>query len=224
VIDLRSNWRQPLLVMFGILAAIYLAGYILAAYSYGRVISFLVMIIDFTIAKYLVKLESEAPRKVSQIPHWPLVFSAGFTVLLLAVTFTAFVSPALGRSLTTEQKSYEPYYFLYEYTDHYDVILADPGSSKSNPIPSFSGKLVSSYNDLPFIPDLRQRVTDAAHFFDLDATQSERQEIIHKYGVQFILLENISTPDGKKLAAAIKPLGKIVYRNNRFTLISVDAR
>jgi len=104
--------------------------------------------------------------------HWPLVFSASFTVLLLALTYTAFVSPALDRTTVKEQKSYEPYYFLYNYTKHYDVILANPGSSKSNPIPTFSGKLVGLYNDLPFIPDLSERVSDAAHFFDVDARRA----------------------------------------------------
>lgn len=224
IIDYRSNWRQPLLIMFGSLVAIYIAGYIFAAFSYGRVIAFLVMIIDFTIAKYLVKLESKPPQKFSRLRHWPLVFSASFTVLLLALAYTAFVLPALDRTTVNEQKSYEPYYFLYNYTKHYDVILANPGSSKSNPIPTFSGKLVGLYNDLPFIPDLSERVSDAAHFFAVDAAQGEREEVIRKYGVQFVLLENLQTPDGKNLAAAIKSLGKVVYRNNRFILISVDGQ
>lgn len=220
IIDLRANWRQPHIIMFGILTAVYLAAFASAAYSYGRVISFMVMIIDFTIARYLVQLEGKPPKFI-KVANWPVVLSVGVTTILVALSFSAFISPALGRSFTAEQKSYEPYYFLLSHTNHYDVILANPGSSKSIPVTSFSGKLVGLYNDLPFIPDLGARVADAARFFDVDTAQDEREEIIQKYGVNFVLLENVQTAEGKNLAAALKTLGKAVYRNNRFTLIAV---
>ncbi len=224
VIDFRANWRQPLLVMFAILALIYIGGFLLAAYSYGRVISFLVMIIQLTLAKHLVQFEKKPLLKFVPANTWPLVFSLGVTFILLAAAYLPFISPALERSIAPGVKTYEPYYFLNSYVDHYDVVLTDPRSTKSILVPSFSGKLVASYNDLPFVPDLQDRIRDAIHFFGADATQSERQDILHKYGVQYVLLENSQSADRKALLAAMKTLGEVVYRNNRFILYSVDSK
>ena len=218
--DLRANWRQPLPLMFGFLLFVYIAGGIVKSYSYGRALSFMIILLDITIALHLVKLENRLKSRGAGVLNQPWLLCTGVTLILIAVSYNDFIAPALERSIFSARKSYEYFYFLSEYTDHYDPILAKPSIGAM--LPTFGGKVVGFGEDAPFVPDAKSRLEDVKRFFDVNTTQEDRDRVIEKYGVKYILLEKTKAANWTVFREKMRELGDIVYQNRRFILYSVS--
>jgi hypothetical protein len=98
ILDFRSNWRQPLPWMFGILLLIYILDGIFQADSYGREISYMVIILDITISIRLVRLENNMKLRDPRILNWPFIFSSGHYILFISA------SPFAGWLFSFERK------------------------------------------------------------------------------------------------------------------------
>ena len=218
--DLRANWRQPLPLMFGFLLFVYIAGGIVKSYSYGRALSFMVILLDITIALHLVKLENKLKSRGAGVLNRPWILCTGVTLILIAFSYNNFIAPALERSIFSARKSYEYYYFLSEYTDHYDPIMAKPSIGAM--LPTFGGKVVGFGEDAPFVPDAKIRLEDVKRFFDVNTTQEDRVQVLQKYGVKYILLEKTKAANWTVFREKMRELGDIVYQNRRFILYSVS--
>lgn len=86
---IRLNWRDPLGVMFFFLIFIYFYGYISHAYGYGRVIFYIVLILQIIFAAFIAENKSSLNLKY-------------FTVLLIVV------SPFLLKHTVGVVKRYRP--------------------------------------------------------------------------------------------------------------------
>jgi hypothetical protein len=216
VLDLRGDWRKPLPWMFVILLGIYILGDLSTSYSYGRVVSFMIYILDFTLAIYLVRLEHWVQVKVPRIPGLPLLLCASITLGLAALAFNPFIYPALERSILSERRSYEDYYFLSKYVKDNEVVLTDP---TGNLVPVFGGKLVGAATDLPFVPDAQARLDAVNRFFNPDTPPAEKLKVIQDYRVTFVLLQKSRAYDWRALRDFMKSYGQTVYENRRFILL-----
>jgi hypothetical protein len=222
LLDFRSNWRQPLPLMFMILLAVYVLAFIFKLYSYGRVLPYMVMLLDITTAIHLVELENKLEARGSGFLNQRLLICSIVTLTVISYGYTIFIKPALDRSVFSPRKSYENYTFLSKYVGHYDTVLADPDMGAI--IPSFAGKIVGSRIDTPFVPDVKTRLQDADRFFDLKTTQEDRMKVIQKYGVKYIMLEKTKASNWQIFREKMRELGDIVYQNRRFALYSVSTR
>jgi hypothetical protein len=206
--------------LFLLLLAVYLVGAITGAYSYGRVVSYLALVLQMTIAIDLYWLELKISEKTGCPETRQVIFSLGVSALLVALGFNAFVSPLLETIPPEETNPLEKYFFLSQYTGQEDVILTQLPTSMV--VPTFGGKVVAFDRPLAFVPDASQRRQDVLRFFDPLTSQAERQKILAKYGVGYILLEKNESSNWEQLRPLIAPFGKLIYRGKRFLLYQVN--
>jgi uncharacterized membrane protein len=72
------------------------------------------------------------------------------------------------------------------------------------------------------VPDAKTRLNDTNRFFDVEAPQAQRIEVLQKYGVKYILLEKTKAANWTFFREKMRELGDIVYQNRRFILYSVS--
>ena len=219
VLETRKDWRNPLTWMFAALLAIYLIGWVTGAYSYGRVVSYLGVILQITIAIYLLKLEYLAGARFRSLPAGQAIFSLGISLALILATLTTQVIPLFETVAPQEGNHLEKYLFLTQYTGQYDVVLTDLPTSMI--VPTFGGKVVAYDRPLPFVMDVEQRRADVLRFYDSQTTLEERREILTKYEVKYILLEKKPEDDWEATRARIAQVSELIYRGKRFLLYEV---
>ena len=218
-IEARKNWRSPLPWMFIVLLAVYVYGWATASFSYGRVMSYLGVILQITIAVYLLKLELFAGDRFRKAPTGQALFSLIATLALFGLTWNSQIMPFFNTVIPGDGNHLEKYLFLSEYTDQYDVILTDLDSSMI--VPTFGGKVVAYARPLPFVADADQRVDDVNRFYDPQTSRAERSEILKKYAVNYILLEKKPEANWEETRRIIAPFSELVYRGKRFLLYRV---
>jgi hypothetical protein len=218
--EARKDWRSPLPWMFTALLGVYMLGWVTGAYSYGRAISYLGFILQIVIAIYLVKIELWVAARADRPAIWQTVFSLGFTLLLVLLTLTSQVIPLAETLKPIEGNHLEKYLFLAQYTDQYDVILTDLPTSMV--VPTFGGKVVAFDRPMPFVTDAPQRRADVLQFYDPQTSIEERQSILEKYKVKYILLEKKPEADWEATRQIIAPFGDLIYRGKRFLLYKVN--
>lgn len=213
------DWRNPLIWWFGQLLVVYILGGISGAYSYGRVISYLGMILQMVSAIYLMKFELWVSRPAPYSPLRQAVFSIASLILLIVLTYPTMIAPVMDIVAPSEENRLEKYYFLSQYTHQDDVIITP--LSTSLVVPTFGGKVVAFDRPMPFIPDEEQRRAAVQEFFDPQTTYEERWRILETYQVDFILLEKQPEVDWESMRAWIVPHGEVIYSGKRFLLYRV---
>lgn len=219
ILEARKNWRSPLPWMFAALLGVYLFGWLNGSYSYGRVISYLGVILQITIAIYMLKLEGWVGVRFQAAQAGRAIFSLGTALLLILVTLTAQVIPLIETIQPQESNNLEKYLFLSQYTGQYDVTLTDLPTSMI--VPTFGGKVVAYDRPLPFVSDMGQRKEDVLRFYDPQTSVNDRQEILKKYAVKYILLEKKPEADWETTRALVAQFGELIYRGKRFLLYAV---
>ena len=193
---MRRDWRDPLGLMLIAAAAVYLWGGLTVNLTYGRIISFVVLVLQIALGAWFADVESRL-REGSYEP-WRAAAAYGGLAVLLLVGLVG-VAPGLTRTvpyaLLPEQlrsdarlaKVSDTYRFLGDCTRRTDVILTDLGFN-SLTTPTFGGRVVATGYPLPFVGDVDQRTQDVQRFFAPDATSPERRAIITRYGVGYLLV------------------------------------
>ncbi|MBF0510765.1 MAG: hypothetical protein HQL13_00380 [Candidatus Omnitrophica bacterium] len=207
---IKSNKRDPLVLMFIALAFIYVYGGITGHYSCGRVISFLVFVLHLAIADWISNHERFFEQKFIEKSLFLLI--TGFFILGLFYN----CAPQARVYWPGIKNSYNQYLFLGKYTKQYDVILAD--LETSDYVPVFGGKVVAYKHSRPFVKDSQERINDVNAFFDKQASLKERQAIINKYHVHFILISKEKQSQGPSVKD-FASLGQAVYVDQKFALI-----
>jgi hypothetical protein len=218
---IKSNWRDPLgLMAFG-LASIYAYGALSSNWSYGRVISHVVLLLHMAIADRVSHVESKlGPRQFIPAGR-KLAYSCLILIILFSFSFKPFVRPVLSRSVSHHQNTYGEYIFLSGFTRQYDVVLSDMSTSWI--VPTFGGKVVATTNPLAFVPDRETRSKDVELFFSDAASHSDRLEIIKRYEVDFLLLNKDQVATWRTLLHSFQPLGSVVFSDSRFVLIQLHS-
>ena len=218
-IEIYRAPRSPLPWMFLMLLGLYLLGGITGNYSYGRVISYVAIILQITIAIFLERMEERLTKAAQYSNIWQVGFSLVFTFLLVTISFEPFIRPLLTSYNSEGTVQWDKYTWLSRYTNQSDVIMAQLPTSLI--VPTISGKVVAFDRPQPFVLDAVQRQEDVLHFFSEKTSQEERKQILSKYKVNFILLEKSDIADWEVLRPLIAPFGDLVFRGKRFLLYKV---
>jgi hypothetical protein len=129
----------------------------------------------------------------------------------------AAVLPAVVRR-HIEKRPYPDYATVLANVRPDDVVLAiEPVAW---PIPTWSGKIVSSLHGQAFIPDETARHHDVAAFFSALASTMERQLIVNRYHVGYILLDD-TQPTSGVTAGTLTALATVVRQVGTLTLLRV---
>jgi hypothetical protein len=98
-----------------------------------------------------------------------------------------------------------------------DVVLADLWTG--GPVPALRGRIVAAWQPLAFVSDHETRQQDVARFFGWQALPKERQEILRRYSVTYLLLDRSRQPRG--LVKDLRGFGHPVHEDERFLLLRV---
>ena len=139
-----------------------------------------------------------------------LIVILGFTISLNSHNIKTF-----SRAIFGADNTYSEYAFLSDYTQQYDVVLADEGSSWM--VPAFGGKVIASIHPVYWIDDHEKRRQDMKLFFHHRINFKIKTGIINKYHADFILVN-------KKRIVNFRlydDFGDLTYENNTFRLIKI---
>lgn len=209
---LKKNWRDPLALVTVGLLFIYAYGYISGSWGYGRIISHVAIVLQITFAGWVAGVEQRLPKMPLKLA--PMGASLVVGVLLAFPGIKDF----LRSSFKPESPLYESYAFLNNYTSQYDVVLTDLENSWY--VPAIGGKVVASKHPVYWVDDYIDRRKDLETFFLSGTNNSFREELLTKYGADFVLIdkEKYNQPN---LTESIGSLGNKVYEDEKFTLIEI---
>jgi hypothetical protein len=220
---LRANRRDPLGLMLLGASAVYLWGWLSGNATYGRILSFVVLVLHIVLGAWFADLELRVRRGAARRPAAALAYG-GIAVLLLVGLVG--VSPGLLRTVPTQllpgshrsdarlAKVSDRYAFLGDCTGQYEVVLTDLGFP-SLAEPTFGGKVVTTGYPIPFVGDKAARDAAVQRFFDPGTGTGERRAILARYRVAYLLV------DGPELDAPER-LGQVVaeHEHDGLTLIA----
>lgn len=212
---LRRNPRDPLSLLGLILALLIAYGAALGVWSYGRLTSHVVLVLQVALADASVALEERLGqhRAGAILGH---LLAPSLAALLVASSWSTAVRPTLE-----EAGRGDPLWlsFLEHVVGRDDVVLTDLDTCWY--VPSFRGKVVAYPMRLPFVPDHDQRLGAVSRFFERGVPQQERLDIIERYGVAYLLLPKSHFADSQALLAELQPLGRVVYSSPEHELLRV---
>ena len=213
----RSGWRRPWNLLLAILLVIYTYGAISGKYSYGRVISFIVFLLQFAMAEQLSTYESR------MLPmYWArrLALPVGIACFVLLLSMAPLLR-TLSRSFLGRSPTHTDYQFLARFTGQYDIVLTDIYSSWF--VPTFGGKVVAvpPSHPLAFVPDQDIRASDIGRFFSEESTLAERTRIMQKYRANYLLLNKSEIACWQDLRRLFAPPGEVLFESEKFVLVSL---
>ena len=189
------------------LLAIYVLGYMTHLFSYGRVVSYFLLMMNCVAASWCL----ERPR--------------GVLFLLALVAAGVFrVSPFFEdiMPLGQDPNSYfSRLTFLKEFVQEDAVILSDEETSRV--IPAINGKVVGSSLGHPvaFIPDFKERNRSLQFFFHKAISPEERRLIMNRYLVDYILVNKQDENLLENPSDAFLRWGDVVYEDATYCLIQL---
>jgi hypothetical protein len=210
----RANRFDPLSIMFAALTAVYALGWLSERWTYGRVLAFMVLVLQLALADWLAR---RCPR--------PAALTVGLSRRLaiagvaVAIFAAANFRDALHHVLPGTPNSYDRYLFLEEKIGQYDVVLADVRTSWH--VPPFGGKVVAC-RSMAFILDREERLVDVERFFSQEASPQERQFLLDKYKVEYLLLNKSNHSVTTAIRAATAEWGRPIYSDANFELLRVN--
>lgn len=226
--EIINKNNQQLTVTIILLTMIYLMAWFLQKYSYGRVISYIAMMIQIVLAIKIAKLDTRLFKNITIKKIVPfvimmacLVVGAGQTYSMVTRSLTALNSLYLGRSVLN-QHTFAQYSFLEKEIAEGSHVLANVNASWI--IPSFGAKVITLSLPHSFVSDHEERYLDVSNFFKEDASEEERTIVLKKYRPNYVLVNKV---DDKNWLAIIKDLitseiGKVVYENEKVALYKID--
>ena len=217
ILRMRSNWRDPLGLMFVMLLAVYAWGAIFGQWTYGRVISPIVITLQISLAASIAKVESKLHYRKLSLSAQRGAYC--LTIVLLSLLCSVRYFPhILEHCMPGSPQVCIESAFLAKFIPQYDVVLSDSASKLI--IPAFGGKLVASDRPLAFVSDLQQRKQDVHDFFYPKSDFDKRLAIVRKYRCRHILISK-AMPGSSEVIGSLLPFGSIAYENKSFLLLSI---
>lgn len=219
---------RPLLIIFGATASIYLLGYLTERYSFGRIISYTIIVIQIACAVAAFQferwLQGSAPRiaRVGQIATLLLLlfWASHWAPSSINRLLTAANSVWLGRTVSN-QIIYKDYLFLPSHIAPQAVVFADIETSWF--IPSFEAKIVAADHPLAFVKDAEQRREDVIKFFEQQTSVQERTALLQKYQAKYLLLNKQLNTSWAQIYSQFSnsTSNGVVFENEKFALIKL---
>ena len=226
---LKNKTTHPIFLHVLALIAVYFFGLFTGKYSYGRDITFIVILIQILLASQFARFEVQLSQSY---PRTILTYRAVLGIILLCLS-SSWLYPTLTRSLTvlnsllsgrtvSNQHMYKNLTFLPGYIEKGSVVLSDLNTSWL--VPSFGGKVIGALHVQAFVKDDEQRRIDLLDFFAQDATTANRQSIIQKYKPDYFLIDKNTIKDWKQLLISLDSFSKTtqIYENAQYLLLRFD--
>jgi hypothetical protein len=225
---LKNRAGQAILLMIVMLACIYIYGGLTEKYSFGRVISIIIILMQLLIAVGIVRLEQVAiyskPVLATVIPLALFVtlvyFSAPWLLATSTRALTTVNSIRLGRPMST-QHAYKDLLFLQQHVGDNSVVLSDLETSWI--IPSIRGKVIGALHPQAFVADQKQRFDDVNLFFNGNTSSSQRLLITEKYRAEYVLLNKQTTANFTELQQMFiaSRLATVIFESDRYLLLKL---
>lgn len=220
VVSARRTGQWSMVVWPAILFGLYVFGFVTGNYNYGRVIFFVVFLLQLEIARFVAKLEL-GPHARSAARSWLLVTGATVIVCIL-LSAQSLLSAA--RDTLWGARTDAGYGFLRQDVPQYDVMMADLRTGWV--AASFGGKLVSAQHPLAFVSESEQRArrADVKTFFDAATSNAERVRILARYRASYVFAPRRSATDSTVVSeSSLGALGTVTHADRRFLLVRLDS-
>jgi hypothetical protein len=215
LLRLRRNPRDPIGLFALGLGGLVVYGGVSGQWSYGRLISHLVVLLQLALADALVSLEERLGRlrRGALLRH--------LVAPTVAVLMVAWAWPVV-RSVLAETGPGDRRWlaFLETRVGRDDVVLTDVDTCWY--VPAFQGRVVAYPMKLPFVPDHADRLAAVARFFERGVPKQERSEILDRYDVNYVLLPKGHFDDWPERLAELRGLGSSVYSSPEYELLLVE--
>lgn len=230
---------RPLLIIFIATASIYGFGYLTGRYSFGRIISYTIIMIQISCAVAMFRFEawaqSLAPKatRVGQL-------AVCLVLLLCAVQWL----PTSARRLLTVTNSlwldrtvsneiiYKDYRFLPNQIEQDAIVFADINTSWL--LPSFGAKVIAAKHPVAFVETAQQRAQDVMIFFEPSTGIQTRTSLLKKYQAEYLLLNKglvtnwaqiyaqfARFPDRNTEESAQNSDQAVIFENEKFALFKL---
>jgi hypothetical protein len=219
---------RPLLIIFVATATIYGLGYVTERYSFGRIVSYTIIVIQIACAVAVFQfehwLQGSTPRiaRVGQMATLLLLlfWASQWAPSSISRLLTAGNSVWLGRTVSN-QIIYKDYLFLPRHISPQAVVFADIETSWF--IPSFEAKIVAADHPLAFVKDAEQRREDVIKFFEQQTTTQERTALLQKYQTKYLLLNKQLNTAWAQIYSQFSTTtsSSVIFENEKFALIKL---
>ncbi len=225
---LKDRKAQYVTLTILMLCGVYIYGGLTEKYSFGRVISIIVILLQILIAVGVARLELTATRN---IPALKIILPVALFTTIIYFSFP-WLKSTTTRALTvvnsirldrpvSNQTSYKDLLFLKDYVNNDSTVLSDLGTSWI--VPSIRGKVIGALHPQAFVADQRQRFDDVNLFFDKSATTTQRLWIAEKSQAQYLLLNKHTTTNYAELQQLFTEnrAAIIVYDSDHYVLLKL---
>ena len=220
VVRLRANRRDPLVLMFGGAAAVFVVGKVTEQYSLGRILPLAMLALHVALGVWLAERAPILWREAGGIRRLAFAIAGGLILITGVFGCRAGLARVVPRVLLPSSVADDPRLdtddgglsFLARHTSPDDVILVRTVEA-ARIAPAFGPKVVAPGYISPFIEDVARRRTDVGRFFKTQSN-GERRDIIERYGVSFVLFDLRFGPEDRSL-------GGVVHRDQRYVLLAV---
>ncbi|CAN1567893.1 hypothetical protein MCERE10_03822 [Burkholderiaceae bacterium] len=219
---------RPLLIIFVVTATIYGLGYVTERYSFGRIVSYTIIVIQIACAVAVFQFERWLQGSAPRIAR----FGQIATLLLLLFWASHWAPSSISRLLTagnsvwldrtvSNQIIYKDYLFLPSHIAPQAVVFADIETSWF--IPSFEAKVVAADHPLAFVKDAEQRREDVIKFFEQQTTAQERTALLQKYQAKYLLLNKQLNTAWAQIYSHFSNItpNAVLFENEKFVLIKI---
>jgi hypothetical protein len=207
---LRGNRRDPLVLFVAVLIVIYALGGITGKYGLGRVIAYIVVLVQIALGAAVATWESRLPARRAWL--------AAACTLMVILGLLAYTRPPLPR-LRYERPLWHDVGSILTPVHPGEVVLADSRTSYMVPVLT-GGRVVAWRHPVYWVPDHAERRQAQERFFAA-ATDAERRAVIARYQVRWILLNRrevrLSPEDERRLLA----LGCVVTERRSLVLLDL---
>lgn len=226
---LKDRAGQSIILIILMLGCVYIYGGLTEKYSFGRVISIIIILTQILIAVGIARLEQTAIYRLSTLAT--IIPLALFVTLLylslpwLSATSTRALTVAnsirLSRPIST-QHAYKDLLFLQQHVSDNSVVLSDLETSWI--VPSVRGKIVGALHPQAFVADQKIRFNDVNLFFDANTSTVQRLALAKKYHSDFLLLNKHTIKDHIAMQEffVLNNLGVIVYDSDHYVLLKLS--
>lgn len=214
---LKRNKRDPLALLALGLTVLVVYGGLFGKWSYGRLLSHVVLLLQVALADASAALEERLGqlRAGAALRHF---LAPVLAALLVGASWSSAVEPTLEEGWRGNPRWLD---FLESRVETHDVVLTDLETCWY--VPSFSGKVVAFPMRLPFVPDHAARVGAVERFFGPEASLAERLAILERYGVRWVLLEKEHIADWPARLEELRPIARVVYSDEKHELLRIGS-
>jgi len=214
---LKTNFRDPLVLMFLSFLIIYLYGHFFDKSAFGRVIAYFMLTMHLVIAAGAAGLEERFRLKKLSPTMAQFVYVCLILFILLPLSFRDVLKVGLRNAVPGKDNTFDQYKILSQYVNRDDVALSDIYTSWF--IPTFAGRVVASNNALAFVDDQLVRRNDVNRFFKENTLFNERLEILKKYHVDVLVFNKSQVKDWEPIAAPFRNVSDIELQNKKYEIL-----